>query len=219
MRGSVAAWRLASSAVGRRTALRYLAIGAASALAGSVTAACSSPTLPVGLPAGSTGGPASSLAAGSVTGSGGGPTQSVASRAFVAFAAGTWSVNAPETHVRAGTLVVSPDGTWKLTYTPDTSGQADPSASTPGPDTGQWALAGGKLSIAIDHGDNTAVVTGLPDAVTGDASADITWTFEQSGDPSVDQVQAVWHGATRSLVLTRHRGDDRAPAITLMRLS
>lgn len=218
MRGSVAAWRLASSVVGRRTALRYLGIGAMSALAGSVLAACSSPVIPTALPAESTGGAES----GSGNGAGGSVTQSVASRAFAAFAAGTWVVDAPETHFRAGTLAVSPDGTWTLTYAPDTSGEADPSVSTPDPDTGHWELAGGILSVAIDHDDNTGVATGLPDAVADDATADIAWTFTQGQGPgytSVDQVETTWNGAARTLTLTRHVGDRRAPAITLTRHS
>jgi hypothetical protein len=238
MRGSVAAWRLASSVVGRRTALRYLAIGAMSAVAGSVVAACSSPSVtPQALPqnAGTSGtggstppaGPGSGTASAgtasgqpaSATAAAGSSTPSarpgVGALALAAFAAGTWAWSAPDSNYHSGTLVITADGTWTMTKASSTdySGATD----TPSPDTGHWEFSGSTLRVAIDDSDDTAVGTKVPDAVSDGATATVGWQFGPYGP---NNVAASWTAAAKTLVLKRDRGPDpRLPVqvITLTR--
>jgi hypothetical protein len=223
MRGSVAAWRLASSIVGRRTALRYLAIGAASALAGSVVAACSSPTVtPPALPENADSG-GSTPAAGTTSAAtvpAAGTRPSLGAVALAAFAGGTWAWSAPDANDHAGTLVVTPDGDFTISYAPPTGESADPSMSVPSPKTGHWEFAGGTLTLSIEG--DTGTATKVPDSVSGDATAQFGWQFRLDG--AAGTIDASWNRAAKTLVLKRQldpgRPSGRPPqVITLTRQS
>lgn len=171
-------WRMATTALPRRTALKYLGL---SALAVSL-AAC--------------------------TGKGTGGAGSVSAMALGKFAAGTWTVSAPNAHYRTATFTITESGTWTGKFLTE---DQDPHTSA-----GTWTLTAGSLHVVSDstqsaNFDVNATASQVPDTVTGDASADFSWVFNGM-TPS--NTHASYDAKAKKLTMTR-QSDSRLPKQTI----
>ncbi|KJY45911.1 hypothetical protein [Streptomyces sp. A1547] len=155
--------RAAARFVGRRTALRYLALGAGAALLSACTGK-DKPTAPP--PAAASPSPSPSPPA---------PTAAAASgvvgRAFAEFVKGSWEIRSTlpgENRKDTGRAAVRPDGTWTIVW----SGIA-------GTWTGRWSLHRGRLDLQVLSGPQhltdpdiaTSVAEKVPDTVKEDSLA------------------------------------------------
>lgn len=175
-------WRMATAVVPRRTALKFLGL---SALA-TTLAACS--------------------------GKGTGGAGSVGALALGKFAAGTWTVSAPDAHYRSATITITDSGTWTGKFLTQ---DQDPHTSG-----GTWTLSAGTLHVTSDNSggfDVNATASQVPDSVTGDASADFSWVFNPtaSSDGRPSNTHASYNAKAKSLTLTRHGDDPRIPNQTI----
>ncbi|MGW2492206.1 hypothetical protein ACWCV9_34025 [Streptomyces sp. NPDC001606] len=159
---SIQAWRAASRLVGRRTALRLLAVG----VGGSVLAACKSSTSH----SGGKGKKTSKTKWGShhTHTSSPSPASGVTGRAFASFVRGTWKVTtqAPHESPFSYTMTIA-DGTWAL------NGHG-------GSEKGTWTLQGGRLQIGVpkDMGGTagpTAAAENVPARVADSVSLSLPW--------------------------------------------
>lgn len=172
-------WRMATTVLPRRTALKYLGL---SALAVSL-AACS--------------------------GKGTGGAGSVGAMAFGKFAAGTWTVSAPDAHYRSATVTITETGTWTGNFLTE---DQDPHTSA-----GTWTLTAGSLHVTSDstqssNFDVNATASQVPNTVTGDASADFNWAFNQEGSGNI---HASYDAKAKKLTLIRQSDDPRLPKQTI----
>ena len=167
---SLGDWRIATSVLPRRTALRIVGISAL----GTVLSACGG----------------KGVSNGSASGS-----ASPAAMALGRFAAGTWTVSAPDAHYTSATITISGSGSWKGTFVPTPDQDSEGRSGT-------WALSGKDLRITVD--DHEATASDVPATVlSGNASSQFTWTYD--GDEPSD-TQARYDAKTKTLTLTRQTG-------------
>ncbi|MEU6861738.1 hypothetical protein ABZ924_00455 [Streptomyces sp. NPDC046876] len=174
--------RAAARMVGRRTALRYLALGAGAAL----VSACTGKDKPAPGPASATAtaAPGPALATGSASPSAtappsASPASGVVGRAFAEFVKGAWTISStlPGGDTGAGRkdtgrASVNPDGTWTIVWT-----------GVNGTWSGRWSLHRGRLDLQVltgpkhltDPDISTSFAEKVPDTVDGPASQLLNW--------------------------------------------
>lgn len=169
-------WRIATAVFPRRTVLRLVG---ASAVA-SVLSACGSK--------------------GTASGSGG----LTAAVALGRFAAGSWTVTAPDAHFSTATLTVTEDGSWTGHFVPTPDPQYP---SSPKNSSGTWKLSGTGLQISVDglYGSDPeeGAATNVPASVSGDTSVQFDWTYGRNR-PST--IAADYDAEAKKLTLTVKQG-------------
>ncbi|MFF9641477.1 hypothetical protein [Kitasatospora aureofaciens] len=199
----------AARVIGRRNALRYLAIGAGSAL----VAACSSSTATKG--AGSAGGgqaapPAATATATATTAATTAPTgaakPTVADRAFDAFVRGSWNLRSTSSRGEpmAGKVDVQTDGGgnggWTITW--------DGASGRAGTWRGSFLLRGGHLSLTLADGPEKLTHERAPEALdvpaTVGAGVQLTlpWQPPGSSDSRSENLAVTYDGTTLTVVHT-----------------
>ncbi|MFE5296534.1 hypothetical protein [Streptomyces sp. NPDC056632] len=186
--------RAVTRVVGRRTALRYLALG----VGASLVAACKSESTTDG-PNGITGGQPN-------------PAPTVTGRALAAFMRGRWTVMAEIGNEDPATLTaVIDDGTWSLE-----SGDGQSSKGT-------WSLAGGRLSLQVperlgsaDQGDmEEAAATNLPASFGDSLSLILPWQPPGSSGSSGGENLSVDYAG--NVLRVRHIEGDNTNTFTCTR--
>ncbi|MEW2413714.1 hypothetical protein AB0953_08325 [Streptomyces sp. NPDC046866] len=169
--------RAAARMVGRRTALRYLALGAGAALVSACTGK--------DRPAGPTQAATASATAGQTPPSASGPSASaspasgVVGRAFAAFVTGAWTISSTlpggdngAGRKDTGRAAVNPDGTWTIVWT-----------GVNGIWSGRWSLHRGRLDLQVltgpahltDPDVSTSFAEKVPDSVDGPTARLLPW--------------------------------------------
>ncbi len=166
--------------IGRRTTLRYLALGAGAALLSACTgkdkpAAPAAPATGSASPSATTTPSASASASAKPSAS---AASGVVGRAFAEFIKGAWSIRSTLPgggdggRKDTGRAVVNPDGTWTIVW----SGVA-------GVWTGRWSLHRGRLDLQVltgpkhltDPDISTSSAQKVPDTVDGSTSVLLSW--------------------------------------------
>ncbi|RPF29319.1 hypothetical protein EDD96_5839 [Streptomyces sp. Ag109_G2-6] len=194
--------RTAAKIIGRRNALRYLAVGAGSALLAACTGkekpAAQSPA-PSSSPPGTPSAPASPSAPAPVSPS---PSVSaspaatgVAGRAFAAFVTGTWAIRStlPGTdggRKSDGRATIGADGTWTIVWTGDTKATWN----------GRWSHQAGRLEIQVvagpkgdGEGTDVSFAQPVPDGMDGPGSAMLPW-YPLGANDRTGQLEAAYNG-------------------------
>lgn len=193
--------RAAARIIGRRNALRYLALGAGSALLAACTgkespAAPAAPS-PSGTPSPSpSSSPSSSPStAPSATASASPAATGVAGRAFAEFVKGTWAVRStlpgPDGGRKSdGRATVAADGTWSIVWTGDTTATWN----------GHWSHRRGRLEIQVvngpkgdGEGTDVSFAEKVPDGMEGQDSAILPWYPLGANDMS-GRLEAAYNG-------------------------
>ncbi|MFI9161322.1 hypothetical protein [Kitasatospora aureofaciens] len=198
----------AARVIGRRNALRYLAIGAGSAL----VAACSSSTATKSA-GGADGGqanppPATTTAA--TTATTGAPTgaakPTVADRAFDAFVRGSWNLRSTNSRGEpmAGKVDVQTDGGgnggWTITW--------DGASGKAGTWRGSFLLRGGHLSLTLADGpeklthERAPEALGVPATVGAGVQLTLPWQPPGSSDSRSENLAVTYDGTTLTVVHT-----------------
>ena len=189
--------RAVTRVVGRRTTLRYLAVGAGAAL----LAACK------GKDEGKGGDGGSGGDGGGGT-SGPSPSHGVTGRAFAAFVNGTWKVRSETAGGDGGTYTVTvSDGVWNLNWG--------------GGDTwrGTWAMQGGRLALRVPESKNApeeltgAAADNVPASVGDSVSLLLPWQPPGESDTSGGQRLDVNYTAKSGVLRIRHF--DRSGSMTV----
>ncbi|MGW2377713.1 MULTISPECIES: hypothetical protein [Kitasatospora] len=189
----------AARVIGRRNALRYLAIGAGSAL----VAACSSST-------GSSSGDGGQAAPPAPTATAPTPTDAVkptvADRAFDAFVRGDWNVKTSTSRGKTlpGKVTVQTDGGGNGGWTIAWEGLSGKAATW----RGNFLLRGGHLSLNIVDGPGTVSREHAPEAlnvpatVGGSVQLTLPWQPPGSTDSTSENLAVTYDGTTLTIVHT-----------------
>ncbi|MFF4039611.1 lipocalin family protein [Streptomyces sp. NPDC001816] len=162
--------RAASRTVGRRTALRYLAVGVGASLLAACRGNGNDESAAKGKGKG-TGDGSDGTKGGSGGGSSSSPAPGVTGKAFAAFVRGTWKVTStmPGGEKVSFSAVVD-DGVWTL------NGAGGKSVK------GTWALQGGRLVMSVPEdmggdssGEQSAAASGVPASVGSSANQVLPW--------------------------------------------
>ncbi|MBW5485802.1 hypothetical protein [Streptomyces bambusae] len=178
--------RAAARAVGRRTALRYLALGAGGALLAACTGKehaagpASSPSSSAGTPAPATSPSPSASPAGSPSASASAPAagpSGITGRAFAEFVKGAWAIrttlpgSGPGGRKADGRATIGADGSWSIVWT----------GALTGTWTGRWSLTRGRLDLKVLTGPreiadpDTSFAQNVPETVDGPVSRTLPW--------------------------------------------
>ncbi|MEU6967207.1 hypothetical protein AB0A71_05580 [Kitasatospora aureofaciens] len=191
----------AARVIGRRNALRYLAIGAGSAL----VAACSSSTATK-----STGGAGDGQAAPPPATTTGAPTgaakPTVADRAFDAFVRGSWNLRSTSSRGEpmAGKVDVQTDGGGNGGWTITWDGASGKAATW----RGSFLLRGGHLSLTLADGpeklthERAPEALGVPATVGAGLQLTLPWQPPGSSDSRSENLAVTYDGTTLTVVHT-----------------
>ncbi|MCJ1677812.1 hypothetical protein MTF65_10750 [Streptomyces sp. APSN-46.1] len=172
--------RTAARIVGRRNALRYLALGAGAALVSACTGKdkpAAPPTSPAASP--STPAPSSSPSATSSASPTAAASSGVVGRAFAEFVKGSWTIRStlPGGGIGGrkdtGRAAIGADGRWTIVW----------SATAAGTWSGTWSLKRGRLDLQVLAGPrhltepdiSTSSAEKVPDTVEGDLALNLRW--------------------------------------------
>jgi hypothetical protein len=195
--------RAVTRVVGRRTTLRYLAIG----VGASLLAACRGKDDKNGAKGGGGG---SSSGGGGGTPSTSGPSASpgVTGRAFAAFVTGTWKVRSETAGGDSGTLTATvSDGVWNLNWGGGETWR------------GTWAMRGGRLGLRVPESKSDpeeltdAAADNVPASVGDSVSLLLPWQPPGQSDTSGGERLDVNYTGKSGVLRIRHF--DRSGSVTV----
>ncbi len=195
--------RTAAKIIGRRNALRYLAVGAGSALLAACTgkekpaAPSPAPSSPPGTPSPSPSATPSPSASASptATATASPAATGVAGRTFAAFVTGTWAIRSTLPGGNGGRksdgrATIGADGTWTIVWTGDTNATWN----------GHWSHRHGRLEIQVvagpkgdGEGTDVSFAQPVPDGMEGPGSAMLPW-YPLGANDTTGQLEAAYNG-------------------------